>query len=154
MSEPLVRIRPTWWSPRVWPLLLVWAGSHAAIAAAIHVQRLGWEDVPWFWLALMSVIVAWGLLRPVVVLRPKGIEFASWTSEDARELGALWESGLVGSPRMSVAAASIRGWTREGLRIRLEIGGPPHRAAYFSIGGIRERDRERILAWLTEKVGG
>jgi hypothetical protein len=65
--------------------------------------------------------------------------------------------GLLSRPadwkRVVVLASEIREWRKEAPTIRLIVGGPPSRTVWFSIRGIRPADRERIVAWLTEKKG-
>lgn len=151
--EAVVRIRPAWWSPRVWPLILVALGIHAVVM---------WKDLvrhgfPWGWLVVTWVILGISLGIPVVVLRRRRIEVSPWTAEDDTELGGLHSGG--GGQRSDwtkvvVDAAEIRDWRRESMSIFLVVGGPPSRTVRFSIRGIREADRARIVAWLTEKVGG
>ncbi|HEU4395722.1 MAG TPA: hypothetical protein VFS92_09160 [Planctomycetota bacterium] len=154
---PVVRIRPAWWSPRVWPLIVVALGAHAALVGGLMWSEMVFDDVPWGWLLVMWVIVGISLGIPIVELRPRRIEVSPWVKEDDTELGGLHSGGAGGRSdwaKVVVNAAEIRDWRREAMSIRLLVGGPPSRTVRFSIRGMREADRVRIIAWLTEKVGG
>ena len=152
--ETVVHIRPAFWSPRVWPVLLLTILVNMAMGTG-----LVWEFLPAD--ALVPVIagacwaaVAWRMWTPVVVLRPDRIEFHSWTEDDDYELGPIWGRGRRPSRSIVLSTTRIGGWLQEGLRVRLRFPDPLSPSLRFSLAGIYARDRERILAWLRERLGG
>ena len=152
--EPVVRIRPAFWSPRVWPVLLLTIVVSTALGTG-----LAWEFLPAdtfvlviagaFWAAL-----AWRMWTPVFVLHPDRIEFRSWTEDDDYELGPLWFRGRRTSKAIVLSTSRLGGWLQEGLRVRLRFPDPLSPSLRFSLAGIYARDRERILAWLRDRLGG
>ena len=152
--ETVVRIRPAFWSPHVWPFLLL-----AIIASTALGTGLAWEILPTdaFVLAIAGVCwaaLAWRMWTPVVVLHPDRIEFRSWTEDDDYELGPIWGRRRRPSKSIVLSTSRIGGWLQEGLRVRLRFPEPLSPSLRFSLAGIYARDRERILRWLRERVGG
>ena len=78
---------------------------------------------------------------------------------DESDLGIAWNRRIEEPDVWHwVRADSISDWRRDdfGIRLRVRLAEDPllERSVAFTLRGIRERDRERIVSWLTEKVGG
>jgi hypothetical protein len=152
-----VRIFPAWWSPKVWPLLLVFAGTAGIVAWARTSEITPSSGTLWPYFLVMAAGLAWRFRSPVVVLDPGGIAFEARSAEDDSEMGIVWSRRSRGAQPgvwTVLAASSIADWRREGMGIRLTLAGDLRRSTALSLAGISERDRKRIVDWLTEKVGG
>ena len=153
MNDDPVRIRPAFWSPRVWPWILLALFALGPVAFCFLTLRISPPDFLWIFPGLAWLIVAWRLGPPVVVLRRDRIEFTTWTEDDDFELGAFWRRRRRDAKRVVLAASRVGSWSREGLRVRLRFPDPLSPSIRFSIAGIHARDRERILAWLEAELG-
>ena len=158
MAAAGVRIHPAWWSPRLFPFVVV-AGGMIVIPAPFVLPRL--LDSPWALLAFAPgavISVLFVLQRRLcrIVLLEDSIVFPQWRLGDTSELGvAIYlDSRQVADnvDRVStVAADEIVEWIPEPGRIvlRTRLRGKDA----ISLSGLGERDRGRIVAWLREKVG-
>jgi hypothetical protein len=154
-----VRILPAWSSPKVWPLVIVLVGTVGLLVAV----RL-WDVTPvsgtvWPYLLVMLAAIAWRFRSPVVILRPDGIGVFARNAADESDLGIAWNRRIEEPDVWHwVPADSIADWRRDdfGIRMRLRAGrdSPLETSVAFTLRGIRPADRERIVAWLTEHVGG
>jgi hypothetical protein len=155
-----VRIHPAWWSPRLFPYVLVMSGLTILAAPFVlpRVLQKPWTLAAFLPVALIAVLFVLQRRLCRIVLLPDAIVFPQWRWGDTSEMGIAihLDSAIAKSDNIdrvtTLAADEIRDWTPEAGRIvvRTRIG---QRDA-ISLSGIRERDRERIVAWLTEKVGG
>jgi hypothetical protein len=153
----LERIHPAWWSPRLFPFVLSLVGLAAMAAAMLGLRKpAGIGPLILGAIAVVALLAAQFRLGRVV-LGPDSIKFPEWRDEDASEAGV--HLGVHRSvPRgradevSTIAAGEIRDWTREPGRIVITLR--DGRRHGIGLRGFRERDRERIVAWLVEKVGG
>ena len=158
MAAAGVRIHPAWWSPRLFPFVLV-TGGLLVIPAPFVLPRV--LEHPLVLLALTPgavISVLFVLQRRLcrIVLLPDSIVFPQWRWGDTSELGmAIYldrKQAADNVDRVSMLAADeILDWTPEPGRIvlRTRLRGKDA----ISLSGIGERDRARIVDWLKEKVG-
>ena len=158
MAAPGIRIHPAWWSPRLFPYVVMMGGLSAIAASYV----LPWvPQRPWMLMCCLPVgliAVLFVLQRRLcrIVLLPDTIVFPQWRGGDTSEMGVPIYMGPSaagdGADRVTMlAAGEIVDWIPEPGRIVLKTRVRGKDA--ISLSGIRPRDRARILDWLTEKVG-
>jgi hypothetical protein len=152
-----IRIHPGWWTPRLFPFVLV--GSALLAFTVLALVRMPHGLGLCFTVPSLAIVVVGLVQRHYcrIVLHRDRIVFPQWRPGDSSEIGfTLYLRKRVPEDDTdqitTLAAEDITDWMREAGRIVLRTRGGKGHA--ISLSGIRERDRERIVAWLTERVGG
>ena len=158
MAAAGVRIHPAWWSPRLFPGVLVMFGllvlaGYAGLTYHHHAMLIFLVPVGFIG------VLFWAQRRLCrIVLMQDRIVFPQWRWGDTSEVGmAIYlDSATARSDNAdrvtTLAADEIVDWIPEPGRIVLTTRVRGRDA--ISLSGIGARDRARIVAWLTEKVGG
>ncbi|HEU4395723.1 MAG TPA: hypothetical protein VFS92_09165 [Planctomycetota bacterium] len=159
MADAGVRIHPAWWSPRLFPYVLV-MGAMLVIPATLMPPRVIGHP------AMLVLLVPFGVIALLfslqrrlcaILLLPDAIVFPKWRLGDTSEVGvAIYlDAATAASDNAdrvtTLAADEILDWIPESGRIVLRTRFRGKDA--IALRGISERDRERIVAWLKEKVG-
>ena len=153
----VVRIHPGWWTPRLFPFVLL---ASALLGFTVIMSAQAPFGYAAFFLLPATATVVLGVIQRRlcrIVLWSDRIQFPQWRPGDASEFGfTIYLRARVAEDDTdritTLAARDITDWMREAGRIVLRTRGGSGHA--ISLSGIRESDRERIVSWLTAKVGG